>query len=182
MKQFDRANVILCIGFAAAAVVIALVWVPMDSETGLFEKVRRQVTIGDALAPSVAAGFLFLAGLMIVVFEPAERARSLTAGNLRYLSKLLLIVFVSFALMRWFGPVLVAVFTDGSYRLLRDAVPWKYAGFVTGGAFLVTGLIGLVEGRITMRGVVIGLGSAIVFIIIYDLPFDDLLLPPNGDV
>jgi len=46
----------------------------------------------------------------------------------------------------------------------------------------VTGLIGLVEGRITMRGVVIGLGSAIVFIIIYDLPFDDLLLPPNGDV
>ncbi len=83
--------------------------------------------------------------------------------------------------MRFAGP-LAAAFTESGYRPLRDTIPWKYIGFIAGGTCLVAGLKALVEGRVTMRGVVIGLAACLVLIALYDLPFDDLLLPPNGDV
>ena len=85
--------------------------------------------------------------------------------------------------MRWLGPLAVELFgAEGSYRALRDTAPWKHLGFVAGGTLLVAGLMALVEGRLTMRGVVIGLLATFALILLYDLPFDDLLLPPNGDV
>ena len=44
------------------------------------------------------------------------------------------------------------------------------------------GLMALVDGRVSWTGVVTGLLAALVLVALYDLPFDDLLLPPNGDV
>ena len=51
------------IGGLLAGCLILLVWIPLDVETGLIEKVRSQVTIGDAMAPSLAAAVLILGGL-----------------------------------------------------------------------------------------------------------------------
>ena len=65
---------------------------------------------------------------------------------------------------------------------MRDTAPWKYIGFILGGVVLIAGLIALVEGRVSLRGVVLGLMATFALIVVYDLPFDDLLLPPNGDV
>ena len=182
MGRFDRANLILGLGFVIAALLIALLWVPMDSATGLVEKVRRQVLIGDGLAPSVAAGFLLLGGVLVAFFESEANARRLSLRNWVFLVRLLGILVVAFLVMRWLGPVLAGVMTDEGYRPLRDTAPWKYVGFLVGGTGLVAGLIGLVEGRVTWRGVGIGLVAALALIVVYDLPFDDLLLPPNGDV
>jgi hypothetical protein len=84
--------------------------------------------------------------------------------------------------MRWFGPVLAGVLMEGGYRPLRDTAPWKHLGFLFGGAGMIAAMISMVEGRVTLRAVLVGLAAAIGLIIIYDLPFDDLLLPPNGDV
>jgi len=39
-----------------------------------------------------------------------------------------------------------------------------------------------VEGRLSVVSVGVAILATIILIIIYDFPFDDLLLPPNGDV
>lgn len=182
MGRFDRANLILGLAFVAIALVIALLWAPMDSATGLIEKVRRQVTIGDALAPTLAATFLLVGGAMVALFETPSNAMRLTPGNLRFVAMLLAILILSFGIMRWLGPVTGEALAADGYRPMRDTAPWKYAGFLAGGVTLIAGLIALVEGRVTLRAVLIGLGASVVLIVVYDLPFDDLLLPPNGDV
>ena len=182
MGRFHRGALALGLGVMAIALLIALVWVPMDSASGLIEKVRRQVTIGDGLAPTLAAGFLLLGGALVVLFEPKDSATSLSNGNLLFVVSLLVILGVCFGVMRWAGPALGALLAEDGYRPLRDAAPWKYIGFLSGGILLIAGLIGFVEGRLSRRGVLIGLGASLALIVLYDLPFDDLLLPPNGDV
>ena len=182
MGRFDRANVLLGLLACVGALAVALIWVPMDTNTGLIEKVRRQVTIGDALAPTLAAGFILLGGVLVLFFEPTENARRLTLKHLQFLATFLLLVFVSFMLMRWSGPAIGALVFEEGYRPMRDTAPWKYIGFVLGGVVLISGLIGLVEGRISLRDIGLGLLATLALIAVYDLPFDDLLLPPNGDV
>lgn len=182
MRSIGRANLILGLAVLLVALVIAFVWVPMDTATGLIETVRRRTTIGDALAPTIAAAFLGFGGLLVLIFERPENARRLTLRNLHFLGVLLSILALSFLLMRWLGPVLVGLFTEDGYRPLRDTAPLKYIGFLTGGAGMIAAMISLVEGRISLRSVLIGLIAAIALIVVYDLPFDDLLLPPNGDV
>lgn len=180
--RFDRANLALGLGCVALALLVALIWVPMDSTTGLIEKVRRRVTIGDALAPTLAAGFLLLGGMLVTLAERAETARRISLKNLAFLLMLIVILAVAFTLMRWLGPVLAGALTENGYRPLRDTVPWKYIGFLVGGTAMVAGLTALAERRMTWRGVLIGLAATLALIAVYDLPFDDLLLPPNGDV
>ena len=40
------------LGALVAGCLILFVWIPLDVETGLIEKVRSQVTIGDAMGRS----------------------------------------------------------------------------------------------------------------------------------
>ena len=89
--------------------------------------------------------------------------------------------------MRWTGPLAVwlagsASDTELSYRALRDTAPWKYIGYLTGGTMLVGGLIALINRCVTWRTIAIGLFVSAALAGIYDLPFEDLLLPPNGDL
>jgi hypothetical protein len=89
---------------------------------------------------------------------------------------------VSLAVMYWLGPLAVSIFEgDSSYRAMRDTVPYKYLGYLFGGSFLMLGLISLVEGSIRLRRLAISLAAVVLLIVIFDVPFDSLLLPPNGD-
>ena len=47
---------------------------------------------------------------------------------------------------------------------------------------IVTGIIAVLERRLSRRGVITGICAVLVLIAVFDLPFDDLMLPPNGDV
>jgi hypothetical protein len=47
---------------------------------------------------------------------------------------------------------------------------------------MVGGMIAVLERRLSRRALMIGLIWSLVLILVYDLPFEDLLLPPNGDV
>lgn len=191
-----KSNPILGLVIVAFALFTVTVWIPLDTDTGLVEEIRRQVTIGDALAPSIAGVFLLLGGAMLILFERKAPDRPvLNIGSLGFIASIVLLLVAGLFVMRFAGPGLVALagpglvalvnlFVDApmEYRLLRDSIPWKYVGYFSGGTILLTGMISLVEGRLTGRAVLAAVGAVIILIIIYDLPFDDLLLPPNGDV
>ena len=183
-----RTNLIIGAAAVVVALLLALVWIPLDTDTGLIEKVRRRVVIGDALAPSVAAAFLLLGGALLALRE--GRAPDQAAPGWRsllFIGQVVAALALSIALMRFAGlaAVEIANALDGEareYRLLRDTTPWKHIGFFLGGAVLIASLIALVEGRFSRRGAVLGALATLAMIAIYDLPFEDLLLPPNGDV
>lgn len=183
MPRFFTPSHLLGIVCIAAALLALFVWIPLDIETGLVEKVRRQVQIGDSLLPTLACGFVFVGGLLLLISPAHDGSNRLSRDNLQFLLTLLLLLAFAILVMRWLGPVLVWVLTeDSTYRILRDTAPWKHLGFVAGGTLLVAGIMALVEGRLTFRGVLIGLLATLSLIAVYDLPFEDLLLPPNGDV
>lgn len=187
MKSLSRTNLLLAVGCILAALAIAFVWVPLDVQTGVIEKVRRQVSIGDALAPVIAAVFIGLGGVMIFFQDAEPNPSRVSLPNLGFLALLLLLFMVAFSLMRWFGPLVVSVVDllstdDLNYRTLRDTPPWKYLGFLLGGTVLITALISSIESRFSIRALAIGFIATCVLIFVYDVPFDDLLLPPNGDV
>lgn len=183
-----NSNLLLGLGCLAFALFLALVWIPLDVETGLVEKVRRRHVIGDALAPTLAAVFIALAGLGLLLFERRAQAQPvIPAASLRFLAAVILLTVIGFAIMRYAGPLAVELAqpfagADLEYRLLRDTAPWKYIGFLLGGTFLVASLVTLVETRLSWRAVLIGVLACLAIIATFDLPFDDLLLPPNGDV
>jgi len=60
--------------------------------------------------------------------------------------------------------------------------PWKYLGYLLGGTLLIAGVVAWIERGVRWRSVVLAFGVVLALAMLYDLPFDDLLLPPNGDV
>ena len=67
------------------------------------------------------------------------------------------------------------------YRVLRATAPWKYLGFALGGTVMTFGLIALSQHRPSWRLAALAFVATLVIALLYDLPFDNLLLPPNGD-
>ena len=174
--------------FMLFAALLVLAWVPADVETGLIEKVRRQVLIGDALAPSLAGLFLFLGGLGQLLSRAAQREPQtrLDFVAMRFAALLFAVYAGAFFLMLFIGPFAVWITNlttggDQEYRLLRDTAPWKYLGFSIGGTLAITATVSLVEGRMRWRTIACAVLAVGAMIAVYDLPFDDLLLPPNGD-
>jgi hypothetical protein len=94
------------------------------------------------------------------------------------------ILAVSLAAMTVTGPALVHLWTGGTqpYRAFIDTPGIKHAGFLLGGGLLTGGLTALATGRMRGRHWAVAFGAALVLALLYDLPFDTLLLPPNGDV
>ncbi|MEM9106395.1 MAG: hypothetical protein AAGC96_12130 [Pseudomonadota bacterium] len=188
MSHQSRSNLFLGVFFILFSLVLIFVWIPLDTDSGIVEKVRRQVTIGDALAPTIAGVFLLIGGAILVLFERRDTEETtLDRASVGFFLKVLALLVISMLIMRYAGPAAVAVAgaisdTPMEYRLLRDTAPWKYIGFFLGGTLMISGLIGLIEGRVTLRTLSIGVVATVVMIAIYDWPFDDLLLPPNGDV
>lgn len=188
----DRWTIGLGCLFAVLGVVTLAAWIPNDIESGVIETFRRQTSIGDAMAPTmVAAGILIVSVLMAVAeFLPrageSGPATVLDRQSARFLLRLFGILIVGLVLMGYVGPLTVDAinalgFDVGSYRQLRDTVPYKYLGYTVGGFVIIFGLIRLVENRFSGRAALAALVAVAILIFLYDVPFDDLLLPPNGD-
>lgn len=175
--------------FLLFSVLLVFIWVPTDIDTGYIEKVRRQISIGDSLAPTIAGAFLMIGGLGLIVFggQAGETQEPTDLVALGFAALLFAVYFVSFVVMLYLGPLLVSVSNlisgeELEYRLLRDTVPWKYIGFFFGGTIAIAGTISLLEGKFVLRTLLVALIAVFAIIAVYDFPFDDLLLPPNGDV
>lgn len=170
------------VGLIAIAIglFIALYWAPLDSETGLIERVRGRSAVGDALAPTLAG--LLLAGSGLGLLFTGSTMRSFSMANLVFLVILLACIGAGLLAMRWGGPALVEAMTGETYRPLRDTFPWKYTGFLIGGTVMIAAPIMLVERQFRPSRIAVALAVALVLALFYDLPFEDLILPPNGDV
>lgn len=165
---------------AVFAAVLLFVWIPLDVQTGILEQSRRRTVVGDSLAPAIAGVFIALGAVLLALGRRRESTPGMSRDNVVFIVSLIAICALAFTLMRWAGPLL-AQLMGLEYRLLRVDLPWKYIGFVSGGWAMVFGLITLAERRRSLRGALVALVIVTLLIAAYDLPFDDLLLPPNGD-
>lgn len=174
------ATTALGLGCIAFALVLAFIWIPLDTETWFVERKRGRYIVGDSLAPTLAAGFILMAGLMLL-FERRTSDYHPSQHNLAFIGAISIFGIVGILLMRWAGPFSASLAGE-EYRLLRDTAPWKHIGFGIGGGTMILSMISFVEQRITWRALWVALAAVIGIIVLYDLPFDDVLLPPNGDV
>lgn len=173
--------------FIVLGLVILLIWIPMDTRTGIIEKVRGRTIVGDSLATSFAAVIMIVAGLLTVLesrrADGADGAEPrLTWSNLGFVLFAAVVVVAGFVLMRWVGPAAASLLGAGEYRLLRADVPWKYLGFLSGSSLIVLLFILAVERKFSWRALAVALLAPLAIALFYDLPFEDLQLPPNGDV
>ena len=175
MRSFSK-EIWLGVFFLGFGLLTLFVWIPQDTDSGLLTKVRRTTLIGDALAPSIAALLLSLSALWLIISSLGGETKSEKNDWLPAL-KISAILIISVLLMRWTGPFLIE-----EYRSLRDTLPWKYVGYLLGGSFMIFGLISLVEKRMSSSYLLLAIVITAIIGLIYDLPFEDLLLPPNGDV
>ncbi len=188
MQGQSRSNLYLGLLCVAFALLLIFIWIPLDTKTGIVEKARGKFVIGDALAPTVAAGFILLGGLVVSVFERKVADQpTISRTQVKFVASLTALVIVGLAIMRFVGPAAVEIANlfraePMEYRLLRATPGWKHIGFFLGGAIMVAGLVSVVERKLTRRAVLTGIITAVVLIAVFDLPFEDLLLPPNGDV
>jgi hypothetical protein len=179
----------LALFFFVGSLVTLFIWIPNDIETGVIETFRRRVTIGDALAPTVmAAGILvvsFFMGVLAYLQPGSEEKQGLDKQSLSYLLRLFVVIALSLALMVCTGPLVVDFINLmggdlGSYRLQKATIPYKYLGYLSGGFVMIFGIIRVVEGRFSLSAAWVSIAAVIFLTVLYDVPFDSLLLPPNG--
>ena len=176
---------VVCIIFA---LILIFVWIPLDVESGIIEKIRSRKSIGDAMAPTMAGVLLLLSGSLLLLSKgKGQSASGLSWTNVKFVTSIVLGTIIILLVMRWAGPAMVSIAKAlgselDNYRSLRDTAPWKYIGFISGGTLAIFLLISFAERRLKPSRFVISflLCTAIAFF--YGIPFDDLLLPPNGDV
>ena len=191
--QSERWVIGLALFFASASILTLFVWIPADIETGVIETFRRQTTIGDAMAPTLAAAAILVISVImgvVAVFRAKKNGGPPESGpDQRDYSFLLLIavpVVLGLVLMVYVGPVAVEAINAlggeiGTYRELKAAFPYKYLGFLIGGFVMVFGVIRVVENKGTQSAAWVAALAVLALILLYDVPFDNLLLPPNGD-
>ncbi|MEL7346042.1 MAG: hypothetical protein AAFN59_14500, partial [Pseudomonadota bacterium] len=80
MTPPSRSNLRVGAVFVVLAVVAIFVWIPLDTDSSIIQKVRGRQTIGDALAPTVAAAFLLLGGLLLVLREGHAREQPVASA------------------------------------------------------------------------------------------------------
>lgn len=188
MRLTVNTNHLLGLIAIAVGLIAVIIWVPMDTGSGIAEKVRGKYRIGDAFAPTVAFGVLIFAGLLTLLeTRHKHEAPQLRGTHFAFAVILLGLFALSLGLMRWAGPLAVSLLSAGSetslsYRDLRDTAPYKYIGFMCGGATMVAAFISLSARTFKWRFLLVGAAATLAMIVVYDLPFEDLLLPPNGDV
>ena len=171
-----------------ASLAVLLLWIPNDIDSGLIEKVRRRHRVGDMLGPVMAMTTILIGGGWLCLSRERDAPRSILP-TLRAIAMIVGITGSCLLLMRWTGPALVSladmagvIDAEAGYRPLRDTLPWKFTGFVAGGGVLIWFLSCQADRQWSWRRLWTGMAIALVIAIVFDLPFDDLVLPPNGDL
>lgn len=179
-----RETMIGVFGFGLALIFL-FIWIPLDIDTGILDIWRRSVRIGDAMLPTFAAIGLVISSLAIIARslrqDPQIGPRKM---HLHFILCSVLVFILGIGAMFVLGPLATFVFTAGEtpYRLLFDTAPWKYVGFTIGGTLIASGFTALAYRDFQWRFLIIAVTATLTIAFFYDLAFNNLLLPPNGDI
>lgn len=171
----------------ACALLTLFIWIPQDIDTGLIERVRRRNVIGDALGPSFAMILIALASMSLMRSGRKTPLLQNQTGLHLKLGFYIATFVIALLVMRYLGPALVslvdmATASELNYRNLRNVWPLKYVGYVAGGTILQCAFSHFMDSGLTKRRVLLFAAISLMIALFFDLPFEDILLPPNGDV
>ena len=183
---FYRTDRFLGLVLLAAALATLFLWIPLDTDTGMIEKARRRLVIGDAFATTIVAILAAIAAASLAITGKRSEHEFKRDGLMPML-KIIGILVIILLVMRYAGPVAVSAFGALSgetleYRPLRGTAPIKYIGYLLGGTGLIAALSGFMDGQFTKRRIALAFVITLALALFFDLPFEDILLPPNGDV
>ena len=168
--------------------LLLFVWIPFDIDSGIAAKVRGRSKIGDAMAPTIAAVILGVGGLSLLFSSKEnENSERIEWSNIVFILGISALILTTCFIMAVFGPLIVSLsqqfITDlPDYRSLRSSIPWKYLGLLAGGSFMLVLFFVITGYGSWQRRIIVAFLATLALAMAYDLPFDDLLLPPNGDV
>jgi len=187
-------NAVLGTGCLIFSLLTLLAWIPSGITSGVIEQVRRQVVIGDAMAPTVWAIGIGALGLLLAVSSILRLREGVnepcgggpTLANAGYLLALIATIAIAMAVMTHAGPLAVKLAQllgadIDNYRALRATRPWKYIGYLGGGFLLTLSLMTYITRRLTWQLALMAALAVLAMALAYDLPFEHILLPPNGD-
>jgi len=145
------------------------------------------------MAPTMVAWAILLVSIALLI-DTALRSRFqnviensiMDAQSFRFLLNMMTVIIISLLFMLYSGPLLVDFINlingeNDNYRLFKGSIPHKYFGYILGGFIMVFGSIGVVENKFSANGAWLSIIAVAVLTFLYDVPFDNLLLPPNGD-
>jgi len=186
-STFQRTDFLLGALFLILALVTLFVWIPLDIDTGLVERVRRRNIIGDSLAPVAAMVLIACAALALMRSSQNSPVLSEPRRTLMHFGFYVAVFAITLLVMRLLGPVLIMAVdmgtqTELSYRNLRNIRPLKYVGYVAGGTILLSALSHFMDQSVSLRRVFVFFAISLGIALFFDIPFEDILLPPNGDV
>lgn len=182
-----KTDILLAACLFIATMAALFIWVPLDIDTGLVERVRRRNVIGDALGPVTALILIAIAALALVR-EGRTAPRFVNKGKWHLVFGFYVALFgITLFVMRYLGPWMISavdmfIAADLNYRNLRNIWPLKYLGYVTGGTIMLCALSHFMDQSLTRKRALLFLAITFAIALFFDLPFEDILLPPNGDV
>jgi hypothetical protein len=188
----ERWTIGLAVFFIITSALTLFVWIPIDIETGVVETFRRRVNIGDAMAPTVVAAAILVVSILMGVMaliRPSPNLmvkEGLDKQSFNFLSRMIIPLGLGLSLMLYAGPLVVDFINTmggeiSTYRQLKDTFPYKFVGYSLGGFVLVFGLVRLIENRSSLSAAWAAIIAVLLLTLLYEVPFDNLLLPPNGD-
>jgi hypothetical protein len=188
----ERWTIGLAVFFIITSALTLFVWIPIDIETGVVETFRRRVNIGDAMAPTVVAAAILVVSILMgimALIRPSPNLmvkEGLDKQSFNFLSRMIITLGLGLSLMLYAGPLVVDFINTmggeiSTYRQLKDTFPYKFVGYSLGGFVLVFGLVRLIENRSSLSAAWAAIIAVLLLTLLYEVPFDNLLLPPNGD-
>lgn len=188
----ERWTIGLAVFFIITSALTLFVWIPIDIETGVVETFRRRVNIGDAMAPTVVAAAILVVSILMgimALIRPSPNLmvkEGLDKQSFNFLSRMIITLGLGLSLMLYAGPLVVDFINTmggeiSTYRQLKDTFPYKFIGYSLGGFVLVFGLVRLIENRSSLSAAWAAIIAVLLLTLLYEVPFDNLLLPPNGD-
>lgn len=175
-------------GFLTLALVALFVWIPNDTGSEPFYTFRRRTYVGDSLLPYVAAAGIAICALVQLISaafraKKGEAVPPIDGQTLRFVVTVSLILTGAILLMQVSGPIALSLFGEEgvTYRVMRATPPWKYVGYMVGGTALVFAMTSFAEGRVRASRLLYALLAAAALVLVFDVPFKNILLPPNGD-
>ncbi|MGY9001705.1 MAG: hypothetical protein ACKVIF_00790 [Rhodospirillales bacterium] len=150
------------------------------------------MNIGDAMAPTVVAAAILVVSILMgimALIRPSPNLmvkEGLDKQSFNFLSRMIITLGLGLSLMLYAGPLVVDFINTmggeiSTYRQLKDTFPYKFVGYSLGGFVLVFGLVRLIENRSSLSAAWAAIIAVLLLTLLYEVPFDNLLLPPNGD-